>query len=79
MLKLDNILTGRAMPMSVASRAQAKLTTARELKAAMKRRLGLNFSTATPSFSVNDLSEPDIMLILYNISRCTGQEFHGRG
>lgn len=62
--KLKDALTGRATPMSVASRAQARLTIAREVKAAIKRPLGLNLSTAISLFLVNGVFDSDMMSIM---------------
>jgi hypothetical protein len=55
--------------MSVASKAQARLTIAKEVKAAIKRLLGLKLSTATSSFSFDSVFEPDMMSILCSTRR----------
>lgn len=60
--------------MSVASRAQARLTIAREVKAAMKRPLGLNLSTITPSFSVDSVFEADMMSSFCSTPRRSGKQ-----
>ena len=49
-------LTGRAIEMIVASRAVARLTMAIEMKAAMSRLLGLNFSGSSGATTVSILS-----------------------
>jgi hypothetical protein len=76
--------------MSVASRAQARLTIASEVKAAIKRPLGLNLSTITSSVSVDSVFEPDMMSILCSTprrspeqktfrKRCRKSKHHGSG
>jgi hypothetical protein len=60
--------------MSVASRAKARLTIAREMKAAIKRPLGLNLPTETSLFSIDRVFEPDIMSSFCGTPRKSGEQ-----
>ena len=63
---VESKLTGKATEMIVASRAVARLTMAMEMKAAMSRLLGLNFSGSSGATTVSILFSGTISVcILY--------------